>query len=246
MYWLRAMLRETAIAYKRNDGYYYTSAIGNVKVDWDPLILYYVYNQVNNTEYWEDGYSHDTYAPEDYDSKVYFIKDPTLNNENGYNHNVNKGMDFIAACYNNTIGAFLGGIKKVTGWSNIPDKLNIKHIQEVSFDTGGYTGSWDSSGRLAILHQKELVLNAADTENFLTAVEIVRELSNAIDLRTLAYQSMFSQAASAASINEINRALQQEVTIKAEFPNARDRNEIEEAFKSLVNHASQFANREKY
>lgn len=93
IYWLRAILRETATAYKRNDGYYYTSAIGNIKVDWDPLILYYVYNQVNNTEYWEDGYSHDTYAPEDYDSKIYFIKDPTLNNENGYNHNVNKGMD---------------------------------------------------------------------------------------------------------------------------------------------------------
>ena len=29
-----------------------------------------------------------------------------------------------------------------------------------SLDTGGYTGAWGPNGRLALLHQKELVLNA--------------------------------------------------------------------------------------
>jgi hypothetical protein len=43
-----------------------------------------------------------------------------------------------------------------------------------SFDTGGYTGEWGSDGRAAILHEKELVLNKADTANILAAVDIVR------------------------------------------------------------------------
>ena len=37
--------------------------------------------------------------------------------------------------------------------------------------------------------------------------------------------------------------LQQEVHITAEFPNATDHNEIEEAFRNLTNLASQYANR---
>jgi hypothetical protein len=31
------------------------------------------------------------------------------------------------------------------------------------YDTGGYTGSWGSEGKLAILHEKELVLSSEDT-----------------------------------------------------------------------------------
>ena len=36
-----------------------------------------------------------------------------------------------------------------------------------TFASGGYTGSWGPSGRLAVLHEKELVLNANDTLHFL-------------------------------------------------------------------------------
>jgi hypothetical protein len=32
-----------------------------------------------------------------------------------------------------------------------------------SYDTGGYTGTWGSSGKLAFLHEKENVFNADDT-----------------------------------------------------------------------------------
>ena len=52
----------------------------------------------------------------------------------------------------------------------------------VSAATGGYTGSWGSEGRLAFLHQKELVLNAHDTENMLDMISIVRDFSKAIDM----------------------------------------------------------------
>jgi hypothetical protein len=49
------------------------------------------------------------------------------------------------------------------------------------YDTGGYTGSWGADGRLAMLHQKEIVLNAHDTENFLSAVKIVRSMSDMLE-----------------------------------------------------------------
>ena len=110
-------------------------------------------------------------------------------------------------------------------------------------DTGMYTGEWPDgstrrNGRLAWLHQKELVLNAHDTENFLDAMEIVRQLDNltnwmANGLGTLA----------PSVIETEGQDLNQNVTITAEFPNATDRNEIEAAFDNLVNLASQYANR---
>lgn len=112
-----------------------------------------------------------------------------------------------------------------------------------SFDTGGYTGSWGSSGRLAMLHQKEIVLNAHDTENFLAAVNIVRDIASAIDLRAAAYEHQLSSMAYAYSAGGAPQMLQQDVTIHAEFPNVRERSEIEAAFDNLINRASQFANR---
>lgn len=52
----------------------------------------------------------------------------------------------------------------------------LKLSQLKGYDTGGYTGKWGAEGRLAMLHQKELVLNAHDTENMLAMVKMVREL----------------------------------------------------------------------
>lgn len=112
------------------------------------------------------------------------------------------------------------------------------------FDTGGYTGAWGSEGRLAMLHQKEIVLNADDTENFLSAIRIIRDISHVIDLRAAAQQAALSEMYRPA-VMPSNNSLQQEVTIHAEFPNATNRGEIEAAFDTLINRASQFANRKK-
>jgi TP901 family phage tail tape measure protein len=49
-----------------------------------------------------------------------------------------------------------------------------------SFATGGYTGEFGSDGKLAILHQKELILNQMDTSNILKAVNLVRNLPKLI------------------------------------------------------------------
>jgi TP901 family phage tail tape measure protein len=43
-------------------------------------------------------------------------------------------------------------------------------------DTGLYTGEWGSGGKLAVLHEKELLLNKIDTSNILKAVNLTRQL----------------------------------------------------------------------
>lgn len=111
------------------------------------------------------------------------------------------------------------------------------------FDTGGYTGSWGTDGRLALLHQKELVLNAADTENFLSAVSILRDITSQIDLQaaSMSYSNILDNMRFTAGAQR--DTLEQNVTIHAEFPNATDHTEIEQAFQNLSNLASQYAGR---
>lgn len=111
------------------------------------------------------------------------------------------------------------------------------------FDTGGYTGSWGSDGRLALLHQKELVLNSSDTENFLSAVSILRDITSQIDLQaaSMSYNNILDSTRFTASTQR--DTLEQNVTIHAEFPNATDHTEIEQAFQNLSNLASQYAGR---
>ena len=119
------------------------------------------------------------------------------------------------------------------------------------FDTGGYTGNWNSKeGRMAMLHEKELVLNAKDTKNILAAVNSVRAMQSIItslDLNALAVKKqMISNLTSPIVAKEglTNNNLDQNVQIEANFPNVRDARQIEEAFDNLVNMASQYANKQ--
>lgn len=113
------------------------------------------------------------------------------------------------------------------------------------FDTGGYTGSWGSEGKLAFLHQKELVLNAEDTANMLASVGILRQIANVIDLNALTSAGGFISLMS-SGVRDNKETLQQEVHIEAHFPNATDKNQIEDAFKDIVNLAAQYANRSSF
>lgn len=110
------------------------------------------------------------------------------------------------------------------------------------FDTGGYTGAWGSMGKLAILHEKELVLNANDTRNFLQTMNYMRELTNALDARA-AFASTGLGEMNSLAVGEHMQRLEQEVHISANFPNVVNHLEIEEAFNNLVNMASQYVNR---
>lgn len=120
-------------------------------------------------------------------------------------------------------------------------KNRLSTYTQASFDTGGYTGSWGSEGKLAILHQKELVLNAHDTQNLLDSVSVLRsivsKLGGNISARLDGLKNNVGLVASAA--NQID----QNVNIQASFPNVNSKKEIEEAFSELVNLAAQRASK---
>lgn len=108
------------------------------------------------------------------------------------------------------------------------------------YDTGGYTGEWGHDGKLAVLHQKELVLNASDTANMLDIVNIVRDIVQQIDA-----QALYSRGPrfDLPRIETRAETLEQNVHIEANFPNATSHQEIEQAFDNLINLASQYANK---
>lgn len=105
------------------------------------------------------------------------------------------------------------------------------------FDTGGYTGEWGSEGKLAVLHQKELVLNEDDTQKILDAVEIARMIAG----NALGQMGSLANAFSLASYQSNLQTLQQEVHIEATFPGVQSAFEIETALKNIVNDVSQYA-----
>ena len=111
------------------------------------------------------------------------------------------------------------------------------------FDTGGYTGEWNNSGKIGILHEKELVLNQTDTSNILSAVAIARTIGNVVNAASNRIAGMASGFSSQNSFTNSLAAsgMQQNVTIHADFPNATNHSEIEEAFNNLLNAASQYS-----
>ena len=122
-------------------------------------------------------------------------------------------------------------------------KILAHQVEMAAFLSGGYTGAWGQEGKLAMLHEKELVLNQSDTTNFLASLEVLRDIINTINLH-----SMNAQIAGLLNTpNNIHtmesQTLEQRVTIEASFPGVTNRNEIEEAFNNLVNRASQYVNR---
>ena len=114
------------------------------------------------------------------------------------------------------------------------------------FDTGGYTGDWNSSdGRMAVLHEKELVLNKTDTQNILNAVDVARQLNSAIFNRLSSFEAHNGSSNVLRSIANEGAPIEQNVHITAEFPNVSVKAEIEEAFTELVNVAVQYVNVKK-
>lgn len=116
-----------------------------------------------------------------------------------------------------------------------------------AYKTGGYTGTWDDSGRLGILHQKELVLNADDTANMLQAVSTIRDLAglngsiSAAIAASIGQMAMHLIANNGGNISTGSSSnTDNQFYITAEFPNANDVETIREAILSLPNLASQY------
>lgn len=112
------------------------------------------------------------------------------------------------------------------------------------YDTGGYTGTWSDktdepkNGKLAYLHQKELVLNESDTQNILDAVSLVREFTKQLKSNSLG--SLFDFWGSNYAKKDNEQTVKQDVHITAEFPNVNSATEIETALESLNQRAYQY------
>ena len=123
-----------------------------------------------------------------------------------------------------------------------------------AFDTGGYTGNWTGEGKFAMLHQKELVLNAEDTKNFLAATDSLRDLvslDSSIEQTIANAISKMLVSMSTNNLNNLNSLRNGEnntnniFNINAEFPNANDVTEIREAILSLPNLANQYISKQR-
>ena len=141
------------------------------------------------------------------------------------------------------------GIKTQKELNKFIDQKGINTLS--AFDTGGYTGDWNSSeGRLALLHKKELVLNKEDTANMLSMINIVRDLVDQ-QLPQKLMQNMYQKIKGAlidysGAISSNNNSSSENIfNISAEFPNANNAAEIQEAILSLPNLASQYLNRRR-
>ena len=118
-----------------------------------------------------------------------------------------------------------------------------KKGKAAKFDSGGYTGDWDTSdGKFAILHEKELVLNQSDTQNLLNSVQILRDLATNAQLGMSSRLSDVEVFRSAV-FNENKDTIEQNVQITATFPNVNSKQQIEDAFNDLINLAAQRAMR---
>lgn len=132
------------------------------------------------------------------------------------------------------------------------DYSNSTSGRIMKYASGGYTGDWGSDGRLAVLHQKELVLNQEDTKNMLAAVQSIRELAPSMiaEMRArisgaaAASQSLFGSRYSdmRSAFDRKATELAQSVQINADFPGVRDAIEIKEALESLVQTSAQRIN----
>ena len=109
------------------------------------------------------------------------------------------------------------------------------------YATGGYTGEWNNDPRWALLDQKELVLNADDTKNMLSAVNIVRTIADKVASATNAAAANIGSQGLGSLLAAAGEQILQNVVINADFPAVQDAAQIKQAFNELVNMASQRA-----
>lgn len=110
---------------------------------------------------------------------------------------VKKAKWYLASADNKkTVSASMGPYNSEFEAKN--NKKGAYTIPWAKYKTGGYTGVWpggsiEDNGRLAMLHQKELVLNSRDTENFLEAIHELREMTNSMGVRGGSFQESVKQ-----------------------------------------------------
>ena len=139
-------------------------------------------------------------------------------------------------------------LSRLPGMENFLGSASGGRSRAASFDTGGYTGTWENStnnstGKMAVLHEKEIVLNKYDTANLLEAVKLQRNLTEKLQNAKISASSTINKVNETINNNRIDNSssnITQPINIYADFPNANRTSEIEAAFQGLFGKASTF------
>lgn len=173
----------------------------------------------------------------------------TYNGSSGVYHMTsgdNSGTNIGSIVYGENSGKYyvnqFGAGQQNPSFNTLAEAQTYK--ESIGMATGGYTGAWGPEGRFALLHQKELVLNAKDTENMLQAVKYIRQFEISKAIRDLDLMSAITanllQSKFQMQYATAQREMQQHVSIEANFPGVESAAEIERAFNDLINQAAQF------
>jgi hypothetical protein len=169
------------------------------------------------------------------DGKTYYTTSSFVSNLNGIQSLLDKKgySETVSSIYNNKVKLKSGKSITIKSGSSLP-QLN----------TGGYTGDWSGEdGKLAVLHSKELVLNKEDTSNMLQAVDIVRQIASTLSsLDGSSLSNLLESYQPKVNIPQFDndQTIEQQIHMEVSFPNATDKNEIQEAILGLSNKVSQY------
>ena len=143
--------------------------------------------------------------------------------------------------------------------NGVPEYLKKKYkdkgYQVQGLKTGGYTGDWSGSdGKLAFLHQKELVLNESDTSNLLKVITMLRDVVASINIGGLAdslvsstaqwMNTMSAKSFSNGGISNISNVTNdtnnyKSMVVNADFSGVRSADAIYQALVELENYGMQ-------
>ena len=121
----------------------------------------------------------------------------------------------------------------------------LKKHQIAKMAKGGYTGDWaNTNGKLGILHEKELILNANRTQNLFKAFDsltnptkVVQNLMSGLEI--MLRKQQFSFLDNKLRQAEDNGAIERNTIINANFPGVHAAVEIEKALNDLINLSTQ-------
>ena len=163
--------------------------------------------------------------------------------------NVNTTIDALASDFSIFLGKLNEFRASIENFTVPPITVKVTPLPGIisndkpkSFDTGGYTGSWDSSGKLAMLHEKEIVLNQSQSKDFSKLVANMPDILKFLDTDKL------ENVLKSAVLSTVNVAIPRIPQIafagngggdnvfhiaKMEFPNVKDSKAIEDAILNL-------------
>ena len=147
-----------------------------------------------------------------------------------------------------------------TSRQDVVNKIKKAHPDWEVYKSGGYTGNWTGSGidgiggRMAILHQKELVLNESDTSNLLKVITMLRDVVASINIGGLAdslvsstaqwMNTMSAKSFSNDGISNISNVTNdtnnyKSMVVNADFSGVRSADAIYQALVELENYGMQ-------